>query len=70
MNEDRWGTVKPQLETCLMHLCEVRIRIYLLQLDQHENLFVRVPGLGLPVALQSYLVFDETIDVTDEDEEL
>ena len=32
----------------LKHLCRVRIRNHLLQLDPHENLFIRVPGLGLP----------------------
>ena len=56
-------------EVNLSHLCRDVIREHLLELDPHENLFVRVPRLGLPVALQSYLVFDETTDVTAEEEE-
>ena len=40
---------------------------HLLKLDPHENLFVRVPRLPLPKALQSYLLYDQTLD--DEAEE-
>ena len=40
---------------------------HLLKLDLHENLFVRVPRLPLPKALQSYLLYDQTLD--DEAEE-
>ena len=35
---------------------------HLLKLDPHENLFVRVPRLPLPKALQSYLLYDQTLD--------
>ena len=58
-----------KIEVNLSLLCRDVIREHLMELDQHENLFVRVPRLGLPTALQSYLVFDETTDVTAEEEE-
>ena len=45
----------------LSHLCRETIRTQLLDLDPHENLFVRMPRLGLPAALQRYLLFDETL---------
>ena len=39
----------------LKHLCREAIRKHLLELDPHENLFIRVPELGLPKSLTSYL---------------
>ena len=39
----------------------------LLEVDPPENLFVKVRRLGLPVALQKYLVFDLSLDCDDED---
>ena len=35
---------------------------HLLKLDPHENLFIRVPRLPLPKALQSYLLYDQSLD--------
>ena len=46
----------------LKHLCRVRIRNHLLELDPNQNLFVKVPELGLPKLLASYLLHDVTID--------
>ena len=46
----------------LKHLCRVRIRNHLLELDPYQNLFVNVPQLGLPKLLASYLLYDFTID--------
>ena len=47
---------------CLKHQCRVRIRKHLLELDPHENLFVRVPQLGLPKSLATYLLYDVSMD--------
>ena len=54
-------------ERHLKHLCRVRIRNHLLELDPHENLFVRVPELRLPKSLTSYLLFDVTVDDLSDD---
>ena len=45
----------------LSHLCRDFIRKHLLKLDPHENLFVRVPKLGLPAALQEFLLFNVSL---------
>ena len=42
-------------ERCLKHLCRETIREHLLQMSQ-DNLFVRVPRLGLPKSLAGYLL--------------
>ena len=54
----------------LNHLCRGTIKEHLLDLDPHENLFVRVPRLGLPSTLQRYLLFDETLEDEEEREEM
>ena len=46
---------KPGLR--LKEKCREVIREHLLELDQHENLFVRVPRLGLPSLLAEYLLY-------------
>ena len=51
----------------LKHLCRVRIRNHLLELDPHQNLFVRVPQLGLPKSLVSYLLYDVSMDDLNDD---
>ena len=51
----------------LKDLCRVSIRTYLLHLDSHSNLFVKVPRLGLPPLLARYLVFDMTLDTCEVD---
>ena len=54
-------------ERRLKHLCRVRIRNHLLELDSHENLFLRVLQLGLPKSLASYLLYDVTVDDVNDD---
>ena len=41
--------------------CRRIIRNHLLEIDWHENLFIRVPKLGLPAALESYLLYDQAL---------
>ena len=53
---------------CLMQLCRTAIRQHLLKVDPHENLFVRVPRLGMPNLLCSYLLFNVVIDGDDIDD--
>ena len=48
-------------EVNLSHLCREIIRNHLLELDPHTHLFGRVPRLGLPAALQSYLLYHQTL---------
>ena len=47
----------------LKHLCREVIRKHLLHLDPRTHLFGRVPRLGLPALLTSYLLYDCTLDV-------
>ena len=47
---------------CLKDLCRAFIRTYLLRIDLHSNLFIRVPKLGLPLFLTRYLLYDMTLD--------
>ena len=42
---------------CLKEKCREVIRRHLLHLNPHENLFVRVPRLGLPTSLSKYLLY-------------
>ena len=54
----------------LKHICRQAIRNHLLMLDRHQHLFVRVPMLGLPAALQSYVLFNTSLaDGSEDDEE-
>ena len=46
----------------LRRLCRKTIRKHLLELDRHTHLFGRVPKLGLPKLLQSYLLYYQTLD--------
>ena len=43
-------------------LCRMRIREHLLNLDPHHHLFHRVPRLGLPKYLSSFLLYNLSID--------
>ena len=54
-------------ERHLKHLCRVRIRNHLIELDPHLNLFMRVPELRLTKSLASYLLFDVTVDDANND---
>ena len=49
----------------LHHCCREMIRRHLLKLDRHENLFLRIPRLGLPSRLTKYLLFDTSLDEND-----
>ena len=47
----------------LKGLCRKAIRKHLMKLDLHENLFQRVPRLGLPSLVAEYLLYETTLDV-------
>ena len=47
----------------LKHICREAIRNHLLKLDPHQNLFGRIPKLGLPSALTSYLLYNLSLEV-------
>ena len=49
-------------EISLLSLCRVVVRERLLHLDRHSNLFCRIPRLGLPSSLTSYLLYDMSLD--------
>ena len=57
-------------EMNLSNLCREVIRNHLLEMDRHKNLFGRVPRLGLPAALQSFLLYDQTLDDDDDDDDV
>ena len=57
--------VNPQDKPCLSHLCREAIREHLLELDLHENLFIRVPRLNLSEELQNFLLFNMSTDEQD-----
>ena len=61
------GFIEPSQEPSLMNITRCAIREHLLELDPHENLFVRVPRLELPAALQRYLLFDQRLDEGDDE---
>ena len=46
----------------LSGLCRKRVRKYLLKLDRHENLFIRIPRLEIPITLHDYLLYEQTLD--------
>ena len=46
----------------LKNICRKAIRKHLLELDPHQNLFDRIPKLGLPLSLTSYLLFHLSLD--------
>ena len=54
-------------EIRLNHLCRETIRKHLLNLNQNENMFVRVPKLGLPAILTDYLLFNQKLQKFDGD---
>ena len=56
-------------EPCLSDLCRDLIRKHLLKLDPHENLFIRVPRLGLPAALSDYILFNVSLDDGDNEDD-
>ena len=56
------------LRFCLKHLCREAIRKHLILLDPHTHLFDKVPRLGLPAALQEYLLYGMSLDDRDDDD--
>ena len=51
-----------KIQLSLKWACREVIRKKLIQLDPHTNLFIRAPKLGLPKLLQSYLLYDMSVD--------
>ena len=51
-----------EVQLDLMHQCRERIRKHLIDIDPHENLFLRIPKLGLPRSLSQYLLFYTSLD--------
>ena len=51
----------------LKHICREAIRKHLLKLDPHRHLFGRVPRLGLPATLTSYLLYHTSLAAGAED---
>ena len=56
-------------EINLKQLCREAIRKHLLDLDPQEHLFDRVPRLGLPRSLASYLLYNMSLDESDDDDD-
>ena len=54
----------------LQNQCRIAIRQYLLKLDRHGNLFFRIPRIGLPSPITSYLLYDISLDDEDEDDDI
>ena len=46
----------------LNHLCRKAIRKHLMNIDQHGNLFLRIPRLGIPPQLINYLLYYVQLD--------
>ena len=46
----------------LKHLCREAIRKHLIDVDPHENLFRRIPQLGLPSIVTEYLLYNCSLD--------
>ena len=55
----------PPSDICLSHICRETIREHLLQVDSHGNLFYRAQHLGLPFALQEYLLYNVSLNDDD-----
>ena len=49
-------------EISLLSLCRIAVRDHLIHLDRHSNLFCRIPKLGLPSPLTSYLLYDMSLE--------
>ena len=58
----------PETELSLKNICRKSIRNHLLQMS-NVNLFVRVPRLGLPSILTDYLLYDQTLDGDDDNDD-
>ena len=51
-----------KIQLSLKWVCRDIIRKKLVQSDPHTNLFIRIPKLGLPKILQSYLLYDMSVE--------
>ena len=51
-----------QPEWNLKHLAREAIRKHPINIDPHENLFGRIPLLGLPSLITEYLLYDMSLD--------
>ena len=62
-----WGAypIPEDVAMPLKHICKEVIRKHLLKLDLNSNLFGRIPLLGLPGALNRYLLDDVSLDEFD-----
>ena len=60
----------PPTDICLSHICREAIREHMMKVDPHENLFYRGQQLGLPTALQEYLLYNVTLKDDCEDDKL
>ena len=47
---------------CLMNMCRVTIRKQLIHVDRHAHFFSRIPKLGLPPLLTSYLLYNMKLE--------
>ena len=46
----------------LKHVCREAIKKHLLKLEPHQHLFGRIPRLGLPKIIKTYLLYDESLE--------
>ena len=53
----------------LKHLCREAIRKHLIDVNPYENLFGRIPQLGLPSIVNNYLWYDCTLDHDNNDDD-
>ena len=53
----------------LKHICREAIRTHLLRLNPRRHLFGRVPRLGLPASMTSYLLYNTSLATGTEDED-
>ena len=50
----------------LKDVCRHAVRKHLLEIEPHENLFIRIPKLGLPDIVTKYLLYNMSVDESDE----
>ena len=53
-------------DTSLKHLCRQHIRKHLIQLKPHRHLFGIIRQLGLPSLIESYLLYNMSLDIDNE----
>ena len=50
----------------LKDVCRHAIPKHLLEIEPHENLFIRIPKLGLPDIVTKYLLYNMSVEESDE----